>query len=155
MSPSSRVLGDVFEQLKGQASHTAQAVRQEPVKLAQNLLGEEDQAAEESGSMGQPQVDPQQIQRQQQIARLRQLDEARKQESLRGLRQQQAVMARWDNERKKREMTEGQQQTQEQQQVEAKKQEKRQIRQLQRREKAEVLAVKRAQNQVEARMGKF
>lgn len=133
MSPSSRVLGDVFEQLKGQASHTD----------------------EETGVTGQPQVDPQQIQRQQQIAKLRQLDEARRQESLKGLRQQQVVMARWDNERKKREVTEGQQQTQEQRQAEAKKQEKRQIRQLQRREKEEVLSVKRAKTQVEARMGKF
>ena len=140
MSPK-QVLGDVLEQLKNQAS--------------QNLLGESDQAAEESGSMNQPQVDPQQIQRQQQIARMRQLDEARKRESLRGLRQQQAVLARWDNERKVREMAERQQQVQEQQQAGAKKQEKQQIKQVQRRDKAEVLAVKRAQTQVEARLGKF
>ena len=140
MSPK-QVLGDVLEQLKSQAG--------------QNLLGESNQAAEESGGMGQLQIDPQQIQRQQQIARMRQLDEARKRESLRGLRQQQAVMARWDNERKAREMRERQQQAQEQQQAGAKKQEKQQIKQLERRDKAEVLSVKRAQNQVEAKMGKF
>lgn len=154
MSPSSRVLGDVFEQLKSQAQHTTQTLKQEPGKMANSLLSEDDEGVE-NVSTGQPQIDPQQIQRQQQIARLRQLDEARKQQSLRGLRQQQAVMARWDNERKKREMTEGQQQTREQHQAEAKKQEKRQIRQLQRREKEEVLAVKRAKTQVEARLGKF
>ncbi|OGY17700.1 MAG: hypothetical protein A2784_00825 [Candidatus Chisholmbacteria bacterium RIFCSPHIGHO2_01_FULL_48_12] len=154
MSPK-QVLGDVFEQLKGQVGHAAQVMKQEPVKLAQNLLGESDEAAEESESMSQPQVDPQQLQMQQQIARMRQLDEARKRESLRGLRQQQAVMARWDNERKAREMRERQQQAQEQQQAGAKKQEKQQIKQLERRDKAEVLSVKRAQNQVEAKMGKF
>jgi len=140
MSPK-QVLGDVLEQLKSQAG--------------QNLLGESNQAAEESGGMGQLQIDPQQIQRQQQIARMRQLDEARKRESLRGLRQQQAVLARWDNERRAREMKEKQAEMQQQQQQGQEKQEKQQIRQLKRREKTEVLAVKRAQNQVEARMGKF
>ena len=154
MSPK-QILGDVFEQLKGQASHTAQAVKQEPVKLGKNLLGEEDAAGEEAGGTGQPQIDPQQIQMRQQIARMRQVDERRKQESLRGLRQQQAVLARWENERKKREMEDKQEESQQQQAENQQKQEKKQIKQLERRDKAEVLSVKRAQNQVEAKMGKF
>ena len=154
MSPK-QILGDVFEQLKGQAGHTAQTVKQEPVKLGKNLLGEEDTAGEEVGVTDQPQIDPQQVQLRQQIARMRQLDERRKQESLRGLRQQQAVLARWENERKAREMQKSQVKTEKQQGEDRQKQEKKQIKQLERRGKAEVLSVKRAQNQVEAKMGKF
>ena len=153
MSPK-QVVADAFEQIKTQAQHATSVLKQEPGKMLNNLMGENDEGVEDPSS-GQVQIDPQQLQQQQQIARMRQLDEARKQQALRGLRQQTAILTKWENERKERDMGEQQKLMKENQGESEEKKEKQQIKQLERREKSEALSVSRAKTHVEAKMGKF
>ena len=154
MSNPKQVVADVFEQLKGQASHTGQAVKQEPAKMVNDLLGEPDEGADEVLAGNQQQPDPQRQAQQQQVMRLRQLDERRRQEHLAALRKQQRVMQGWEMERKKRDYTKDQE-TAERRREEQRKSQKKEIRQLEKREKREVLSVTRAKTQVEVRLGKF
>ena len=154
--PVKQVVQDTFEKLGGQVKQTASALADEPVKMVKNLLGELDQAEEESGGGG-GQVDPQiqqQLIKRQQIQKLRQFDERRKQEHLAAIRKHGATLKQWDQERRQREMEE-RQENMEEQKEDQEKQEKKQIKQLERREKTEALSVKRAKTAVEARQGKF
>ena len=131
-------------------------MKQAPVDLMKSLLGGKDIAAEETGggTSSQAQVDPRQAQVKQQIARLRQVDEMRRQQQLTAVRRQQQTLRQWENERKKREWQEQQQELASRKETEE-KQKKVQVKQIERRERQETLAVKRAQTQVEARLGKF
>lgn len=154
MSPK-QLIQDTFEQLKGQASHSGRAMKQVPVDLVKSLLGDPVKSDEsDHGTSELGQVDPRQAQVHQQIARLRQLDETRRQQQLAAVRRQQNTLRQWENERKRREWQEQQQELASGKETEE-KQKKVQVKQIERRERQETLAVKRAQTQVEARLGKF